>query len=391
MSEFERGGETHITARNCGSIVLAEIEAQEPKQKTDAKSYTCDECKAGLFLRRTKHARYHVPGYFAHKNTVSACTGGSPESTQHLMAKFWLKYFVGHYDICLQKCVGCGPYLGFVSKASDAVHLELAQKINGKGYIYDTVVARANKCLLIIEVLHTHKTQDEKMQAVKNNGQFMAEVKAETVLSLLEDLKAAKQNGTRVEIPNLLLEHIECGQCTIRKQKAKAEKAMQEAQAEFDRESVYDTWMIWSSTIYQNDEQSYDQYSLAYHDWVQHLALKRRRKLQKRGFEMAFAKKEINAKKPSCTFAFDRQNKVCCLCKQWFPRSRLIELSSDLWTHSEYRHMQSWYSDRDMRLPDFACGCEDCTIDCEACGDRFPLNHASRYGLCFPCNISSRT
>ena len=90
------------------------------------------------------------------------------------MAKFWLKHFIGHYEICLQQCVACGPYFGFVSKPSDHVHLEVAQTINGKRYIYDTVVARAIKCVLIIEVLHTHKTEDAKIQAVKNNGQFIA-------------------------------------------------------------------------------------------------------------------------------------------------------------------------------------------------------------------------
>ena len=277
------------------------------------------------------------------------------------------------------------------------MHLELAQKIDGKRYIYDTVVARANKCALIIEVLHTHKTEDAKIQAVQNNGQFIAEVEAKTVLSLLEDLKTAKQNGTQVEIPNLLLKNIECEQCKMRKKKAEEEKAVTEkvkqaqaefdrAEAEFDRESFYDTWLVWTRITWQHIDNLYNQYSVAYHHWVQHLALKHLRKLRKRGFEMAFERKELLPKKPRCTFAFDRQNKVCCLCKQWFPRSKLNQLSSYLWTRSEYEHMQSWYSDRNLQLPEFAWGCEDCTIECEACRDRFPLNNATRYGLCFLCN-----
>ena len=96
--------------------------------------------------------------------------------------------------------MSCGPYLGFNSKISDCVHIELPQIIDGKKYIYDTVVARAGKCALIIEVLHTHKTQEQKIQAIKNNGMHVAEVKADTILNMLGELQAAKQNGTRVKI-----------------------------------------------------------------------------------------------------------------------------------------------------------------------------------------------
>ena len=57
-------GSSSIVARNCGSIVVAEIEALEQKKQTDAKSYTCDHCNCQVLLRRTKHTRYHVQGYF---------------------------------------------------------------------------------------------------------------------------------------------------------------------------------------------------------------------------------------------------------------------------------------------------------------------------------------
>lgn len=378
----------HVVARNNGMIVLAQTEALESKSKTDAKTYICHHCNSQLVLRRTTHLRYNVSGYFAHKN-ISTCTGGSPESAQHLQAKFWLKHFVGHYSICLQKCVCCGPYLGFESKPSDCVHVELPHNIDGKRYIYDTVVAREGKCALVIEVFHTHKTEEHKIQAVHANGMKIAEVKADTVLKMVAELEVAKRNGTRVQIPNLLTADIECAECRIKKQQTRAANAMKQAQAEFDREGYYDLWFVWTTTINEDADNLYSDYCAAYYEWMLQISLKQRRHLQKRGFELAFEKKQLKQRKTRKPTAFHKTNKKCFKCEQWFPRSGLYELPSDLWTIRQYKDIHAWYHKRGLRLPVFALGCDDCTIHCQACGYRFPLDHAERYGLCFPCNLKS--
>jgi len=282
--------------------------------------------------------------------------------------------------------MSCGPYLGFNSKISDCVHIELPQIIDGKKYIYDTVVARAGKCALIIEVLHTHKTEEQKIQAIKNNGMHVAEVKADTILNMLGELQAAKQNGTRVKIPNLLMTDIKCDEC-------KKTEELKQSQAKFDRESYYDSCFVWTSKVWQDTNELYSQYSIAYLHWTQHLdslwrdeMLKKRKKLRKRGFQMAFQKQELVEDKKRRRYKYENGYKKCFECKQWFPESILYELPRDLWTDSQYKYIHTWYYERDLSPPDFAWGCEECTIDCENCGDRFPLCLATQYGLCFPCN-----
>ena len=164
----------HVVAKCGDDIVLAEVEALKPRAETHCKSYVCDFCKNTLDLRRTQHPRYTVTAFFAHKSVNSTCTGGSKESLQHLEAKFWLKHFVGHYNLCLHKCPTCGPVSFFKSKTDDTVSLEVPQRIEGKTYVYDTVVARADpgglKCALIIEVFHTHKTEEQKIADIRKNG-----------------------------------------------------------------------------------------------------------------------------------------------------------------------------------------------------------------------------
>ena len=378
----------HLAARCNGLIVLAECEALEPRCKTDAKAYTCDHCNCRVLLRRTTHPRYHVSGFFAHKNKASTCTGGSRESAQHLQAKFWLQHFVGNYSVCLQRCRGCGPYLGFESKPTDGVHMELPHVIRGKRYVYDTVVTRAHKCALIIEVFHTHKTEQQKIDAIRGNGMHVAEVQAETVLDMVPALRSAKQDGTRVEIPNLLTTRMVCDACMAQYERGVQDVLMQERQFIFDKESCLDDCCTWTGIVLQHLDGLHAQYCMAYSTWLLHLAIVRRKKIQKRGFAMAFEKHEMIASgKRQQTFGFDRTNIICGLCKKWFPRTTLYPLPRDLWTEREYRSVQSWHADRNLPLPSTAYGCEDCTIDCEACNGRFPLDNARRYGLCFPCNL----
>jgi len=209
--------------------------------------------------------------------------------------------------------------------------MELPQNVGGKRFVYDTVVARDSgsglKGELIIEVLHTHKTGEQKIQAVENNGMHVAEVEAETVLNLLGELRLAKQNGTRVTIRNLLTANVVCDDC-------------------------------------KTDH----------------------KRLQKRGFEMAFQKQELLEDKKRRRYKYEKGYKKCFECQQWFPASILYALPYYLWKTEEYEDIQQWYRERYLDLPCVAFGCEECTIKCVACGQRFPLDSAERYGLCLPCN-----
>ena len=100
---------------------------------------------------------------------------------------------------------------------------------------------------------------------------------------------------------------------------------------------------------------------------------------------MAWQKQEFNRAHKQRHTPFDKSHKICCLCKKWFPFSQLHSLHRRLWDSGEYEQVQWWYYTRNLRLPQFARGCIFCTIDCESCYVRFPLDHANRQGLCLRC------
>ena len=354
----------HIVAKCGDDIVLAEVEALKSRAETHCKTYVCDFCKNTLDLRRTQHPRYTVTAFFAHKSVNSTCTGGSKESLQHLEAKFWLKHFVGHYNLCLHKCPTCGPVSFFESKTDDIVDLEVPQRIEGKTYVYDTVIAREWKVLsddgcsakdrielltntghegLIIEVFHTHKTEEGKIENIRKNGLQVAEVEAETVLKLVPELKRAQSAGTQVNIPNLLKSKVECDACGARNALLRAE---------------------------QNAAR-----------------LQELETLRERGMTLAKSFMLSRKNKKTDKYEYKRfSSQKCCECKRWKPFGDIRSCPRWVWSEEEFASKHAWFVTHKKKLPEWGRVCSRCVVDCVSCYTPFPIQKAVTHGLCVQCD-----
>lgn len=353
-------------------IANAAYEATFPKNVTDQKHYTCDLCNSDLELRRTKHPRYNVKAYFAHKRSSSTCAGSTGESFKHLQAKFLLKRFFGAYDICLEACTVCGPWHGFEPQATDEVLFEVRKKISdNKTYIYDLCVVRnlgkrrGKQNVFAIEVFNTHKTEEKKIYDTKEIGLEIAEVEANTIISMQYQLEHAQKNSYCVTIPNLLTYYDVCKKCK-RKQKK------EEEQKQFDREFVFDhyTESTWRLQM-QNDHQKFN-----YENF----------EAQQRGKFLAEQKYQKNVQRPSKKIKFSKENRKCKSCHIWQPQDALKRVSEDHWEVNEFRKMNQWFIDNFVELPCFALICSDCYITCEMCkNDEVPLAYARKHGVCCWC------
>jgi hypothetical protein len=354
-------------------IASAEYEATFPKNVTDLKNYTCDLCHSELDLRRTEHPRYRVKAYFAHKRNTSTCAGSTGESFKHLQAKFLLKRFFGAYDICLEACTVCGPWHGFEPQATDEVLFEVRKKISdNKTYIYDLCVVRnlgkrrGKQNVLAIEVFNTHKTEEKKIYDTKEIGLEIAEVEANTIISMQYQLEHAQKNSYCVTIPNLLTYYDVCKKCK-RKQKK------EEEQKQFDQEFVFDcfpesTWRLQMQDEYQ--EFNYEK-----------IETQQREKI------LANQKYQKNVQRPSKKIKFSKENRKCTLCQIWLPQDALKRVSRYHWKFFEFKKMHPWHIENNLKLPCFALICSDCCITCQMCNDQvhIPLAYARRHGVCCWC------
>jgi hypothetical protein len=81
-------------------------------------------------------------------------------------------------------------------------------------YISDALVFRSLRPLMAIEVLHSHKTEMEKIECSKRHSIQVFEVTTSEVLSALPKLEQAVLCGASVNLTNLLMKvHVSCSRC----------------------------------------------------------------------------------------------------------------------------------------------------------------------------------
>ena len=108
------------------------------------------------------------------------CTHGG-ESVIHRMAKQKLREMVGKYSFTLFQCVRCGDER-YENGRGCSVTIEVRSD-DGK-WRYDCVLSRNGLPIVALEVVHTHKTGDEKISAVRSSGIEIVEFRAEDVMQM---------------------------------------------------------------------------------------------------------------------------------------------------------------------------------------------------------------
>ena len=364
----------------CGdSVAFAEQEADSKQQRR----YHCSECRERLVLRRTtlktKGRRYNVSAFFAHERTASYCPGPSGESLQHLRCKHALVQYIGHYDFCLERCCACNDSFGFMTRPGDRVELERRVTLDGSLFVFDALISRG-RLAVAVEVFHTHRTEQRKIDVSRVHGIRVVEVRAETVLSVTPALECARAEGRSVTLENLLAKTHYCTAC---------------ASLGVYTETELDAWDVWQSVVAALRVAHATGMALAVLPLIDELRTladaRRLRGLKRKAFERAraFAEEFEEGRAGSKPAAFRRGVSFkCCGCEAWATDG--CRISRVKFTAREFEMVHEWRAQRGMPLPDFAQTCRLCSITCLGCGDAQLLDHACRYGLCRECNLRSR-
>jgi hypothetical protein len=147
--------------------------------------------------------------YFAHiakKRSRSPVCAHGGESIVHRQAKQVLREMVGKYSFAVFWCTQCECERR-VDTAGCSVSIEVRSD-DGK-WRYDCLLSRDGVPVSVLEVVHTHKTGDEKVQAVRAKGMELAEFRAEDVMILAEN--------EAISIENLQMRIGLCQHCLVEK------------------------------------------------------------------------------------------------------------------------------------------------------------------------------
>lgn len=351
-------------------------------QATTARDYVCSECKGELEIRKTTlkadGGRYNISAYFAHRRKSSTCTGASGESLEHLRSKYVLQKFLGHYDFCIECCETCDDSLGFMTKKSDKLALEQRVVLDEKLFVYDVMIRRGSGGVAV-EVLHTHKTEEPKIETSKKNGLFVVEVSSCDVLQAVPRLEQALVKGNSVTLRNLLKKTHVCAEC---------QTLLLYGEWEHD---PFEHWVQTSCALER--------------EYLRHLTaitlaavceLKRKVNalrlcgLKRKAFEKArllsenFEEEKTRRKREVFVKGVSFK---CCACGAWEHKKHNVHRKK--FTEYEYQQLQKWWLRNGLPLPDHVEACDLCTTSCVGCGQYYLLENACKYGLCRECNLAS--
>ena len=186
------------------------------------KTYFCVSCPTShkVTFNHHKASRYWTHGHFSHapEDSVRLGTG---ESDEHIEAKFLLQKHAGRYGFQFEQCEDCGD--GQVHESTDAeVVIEDGLHVNGKYYRCDCMLKRHGRSVVAMEVFHTHKTTDEKMQAICNHGIGFVEFEAKHIIKKLWNIDTIDQGIVCLE--NIRPSYYLCDKC----ERTRKERAWQE-------------------------------------------------------------------------------------------------------------------------------------------------------------------
>jgi hypothetical protein len=364
-----------------GRVVYAPQEAANATLPPPA--YVCQTCTQPLTLRHTKTkyhgGRYNVPAFFAHQCASSRCAGASGESLLHLRSKYIIQSFVGSYFFRFETCPSCRETLGFISTANDRVHIEAPVVLEGNRYYYDALVSRSSTHAVAVEILYTHQTPQEKIDASEKHGIRVVELRASDVIAALPRLQEALRGKTHVCLDNLLFKQRVCSVC---------------ATLQFYNETAHDAGGEWVSRCRALEDEHAQHYAQLVPPLVAELrrlaAGRRLRGLKRTAFERAceYAAGVEEAQKYHRPGPYNTAVSFkCCECGVW--NTHANKVSRFKFSAAEYEQVQQWYVQKSLELPEYAKACDLCTIPCLGCNEPQLLQASCKYGLCRECNIKS--
>ena len=151
------------------------------------------------------HIAKHAKRGDASVSVIPQCASGG-ESLLHRMAKQRLREMVGRYGFSIFRCAECGEQ-ECVDTRGCKVDIEVRSR-DGK-WRYDCLLSRGAVQIAALEVVHTHRSGDDKVAAVRASGLEIAEFRAVDVMEQLVGGDAI------VDIDNLQMRRGRCQTCLV--------------------------------------------------------------------------------------------------------------------------------------------------------------------------------
>lgn len=328
--------------------------------------------------------RRYVRPHFALKSAGGggggACSGGGgKESEEHLTAKDILIHRLHDLRICIPLCNGCDRARTLsLQPVEFGAHLE--RRVGGLGRLrFDVVVTEGGKDVGVVEVCHTHATDRPKVEAVLARGLWYVEYKAADVMHWDE----ATTDGEPMQLTSLAprgwITDVTCPTCTARRERQMREA---EAKARAEQERL--------ALMRRAREMDAEKVLLVGPDVVNGWRVKLESRVEEYALMRAIGREGANRvlKGPRVKYMHGFQK--CTGGCGWFPPDDLAVIERDdmAMTYTDFddyeSHVPLKYQNDTIRL------CCKCAVRCEMCGQPFPRDRATRYGLCLGCNVKCK-
>lgn len=407
------------------------VDSHELPQLSGSEQFTCTTCAFPghkVHLCKASHPRYQVPAWFSHENNnyvprQHSRNGSRGESETHWHAKYLLQSMAGRYYFDIVQCRHCRNVTRVISdNCSVSVEHRVSQ------YSCDAVLhnATVQDCHVdfnglkikttskdvVMEVYHTHATEEEKIEHLRTRGYKFAEFQAQHII---DQLQSDFEELTKLEVLNpeticdtcvMYREH-ELHRMMYYEQRYEHEVYGFEVERQYQKKlaALRDLRFMHKNHDY-NDmikyERSYEEdcHTIELVKFEERRIQSRKRKLRQ-AFDIAHEQAEQNqAPRKRCKYIPGEMFK-CGECGFWERKDdkqhtifyQDDDVISRLWFTSKlcyhgdsvhYKMSEQGYIVKTQQRAVFLCN--RCTIPCHNCKSIMPLSNALKYGFCFYCN-----
>jgi|SaaInlV_125m_DNA_1040241.scaffolds.fasta_scaffold09171_4 hypothetical protein len=343
------------------------VDARE-EVSSSPRLYHCVLCAEPheVTLVKAKDKRYFEPAWFRHKaDNFTPHSHG--ESNIHFKAKYLLQSKKGQYFFDVFRCNTC-PNMTRVVTNEGEVKIEkqvgvyrcdailygaiLQQRIFARN---ENMCVKENQTDAVLEVYHTHKTEDDKKSSLRDRGMIFAEFEAKHVIDKLSTISS---HSNLVQLQNIACQHQKCDVCFM-----------------YNCHDIHMMCLVensWETFHIQNGIQIYEQL-------CDEKRLRKKRRAQSEAFEDA-RQQELRNKKPRKKALYIKGlMRKCPECQQWEHVNGMKGI--------RYERAPQWFCDNKYYYNQKLIHvCNNCCVLCRSCDKLQPLSNALRYGLCFKCN-----
>lgn len=168
------------------------------------KKYTCIDCRQILIPKKGNKIRWH----YAHHSKDNYCTG---ESWQH----HFCKKFIVENKNRISMIIIC-PDCGCETENIELDKYDILEEHRHDKYSYDCSMSLEGEIKGVIEIFHTHKTENEKINFIHRNNLYFFEIETKQIIDMYLE-------NEQEEFGLYSMHKTDCVQCEEKKERMQRE------------------------------------------------------------------------------------------------------------------------------------------------------------------------